>query len=408
MRTAHRFHLLGGPVMIGLFCLSPLAQGGIGPSAGITTAGQIEVPTRPANPLFKSEQANQKTETHFDPASGVVTLKTVIQDPRGYFVPNIRRENFVVYEDGVRQDATVEIEHAPVSLAVLMEWGGRSRAVLQRLGLEVPQAARELFNHLGRNDQIGIWRYGDGLEPVVDFTAAADARGRALTGPSTPEFSETNLHDALIAALHNLDHAAHRKGLVLISSGVDTFSQTRYEDLLRAVRESGVPIYIVDAGSPLRRSAENALRASPYPRIDWQRARAGLREIAEASGGRWYSIDEFVGLSGIYDDIMESLRVRYVVRYKPNLQENLHAARNVRIELVNPMTGGPLEIIDAAGKPVDLKIVAESQYVPSGKSVGDVAPQVNAAAGATQTPSSSTSNTSVAFGGITPPAPWAP
>jgi VWFA-related protein len=379
MRTVHRFHPLGSPLMFGLLCLSPLTEGGIGAPAGLTAPGQIEVPTRPANPLFKGEQANQKTEIHFDPGSGMVTLKTLVQDPRGYFIPNIRRENFVVYEDGIRQNATVEIEHAPVSLAVLMEWGGRSRAVLQRLGLEMPLAARELLNHLGQKDQVGIWRYGDRLEPLVDFTTAPDARGRVLSGPRAPEFSETNLYDAIIAAIRNLDQATHRKALLLISSGVDTFSQARHEDLLRVVRDSGVPIYIVDAGSPLRMSAETALRTGPYARTDWQRARTELREIAEASGGRWYPIAEFIGMPAIYDDIMENLRVRYVVRYKSGTPGNLHAARAVRIELVNPKTGGPLEIIDAAGKPVDLKIVAESHYVPSGTSAGDApAPEAKA------------------------------
>jgi VWFA-related protein len=372
MRTAHRIHQLGGPVMCGLLCLSPLAGGETATPSGPDAGGQVEVPSRPATSLFKGEQANQETDIHFDPDSGAVTMKMLVQDPQGYFVPNIRPDNFVVYEDGVRQQAaTVGIEHAPVSLAVLMEWGGRSRSLQQSLGLELPLAARALWNHLEPDDQIGFWRYGDQLEPVFDFPTARDALDRTLPGAGTPGFSETNLHDALVAAIHKLDHAAQRKALILISSGIDTFSQTRYEDLLRIVRDSGVPIYVVDAGSPLRRSAENAVPVSPYVRIDWQRARAGLREIAEVSGGRWYPIENFFGVTGIYDDIMENLRVRYVVTYKSGAQDNSQAARNVRIELVNPKTGGPLEVIDTAGKPVQLNIVAESHYLPRGASAGD-------------------------------------
>jgi Ca-activated chloride channel family protein len=371
MKTAHRFHRLGGPVMIGLFSLSPLARGEFATPSGPYASSQIEVQSRPASSLFKGEQANQKTEIHFDPDSGTVTMKMLVQDAHGYFVPNIRPENFVVYEDGARQEAAVGIEHAPVSLAVLMEWGGRSRALQWSLGLEAPQAARELLNHLGRDDQLGIWRYGDRLEPVVDFPTSLDAVDRRLPGPGAPGFSETNLYDALVATIHELDHAAHRKALILISSGIDTFSQTRYEDLLRVVRDSGVPLYILDAGSALRRSAEHGLRAGPYARIDWQRARAQLREIAAASGGRWYPIESFIGLAGIYDDIMENLRVRYVITYKSSSQDNLQATRSVRIELVNPGTGGPLEVIDTAGKPVHLNIVAESQYVPRGTAAGE-------------------------------------
>jgi len=364
-------HLLGGPVMMGIFLLSPLADGAIDTHAGPHPQGRIEVPSRPESALFKGEQGNQKTEIHFDPDSGAVTIKTVVQDPHGYFIPNIRRDNFVVYEDGVRQhNATVEIEHAPVSLAVLMEWGGRSRAVLHSLGLEMPQAARELLNQLGRDDQIGIWRYGDRLESLVEFSTPHEALDRELLSLGAPGFSETNLYDALIATIHKLDHATHRRALILISSGVDTFSHAHYEDLLRVVRDSGVPVYVVDVGSALRQSAESVLSTGPSARIDWQRASAQLREIAAASGGRWYPIDDFFGVSSIYDDIMENLRVRYVITYKSSTQGNLHAARSVRIELVNPKTGGPLEIIDANGKPVHSKILAESHYVPLDASAG--------------------------------------
>jgi hypothetical protein len=58
----------------------------------------------------------------------VVTLKLLVQDANGYFVPNLRRENFAVYENGVRQtNATVEVEHSPVSMGLLLEFGGRYR-----------------------------------------------------------------------------------------------------------------------------------------------------------------------------------------------------------------------------------------------------------------------------------------
>lgn len=67
--------------------------------------GQIRIPNRAATPLFQSKQGQQKTEIHFDPATRTVTLKLLVQDPNGYFIPNIRPENFVVYENGVRQPA---------------------------------------------------------------------------------------------------------------------------------------------------------------------------------------------------------------------------------------------------------------------------------------------------------------
>src|SRR5437667_8211811 len=71
-------------------------------------------------------QAAPKPEIRFDPATATVTVEMQVRDPDGHFIPNIHRDNFAIYENGVRQpNAAVEVRHAPVSLAVLMEWGGR-------------------------------------------------------------------------------------------------------------------------------------------------------------------------------------------------------------------------------------------------------------------------------------------
>ena len=64
-----------------------------------SVCGQVRVPNRANKPLFEGRQGKQNTEIYFDPASGVVTLKLLVQDPNGYFIPNIRRENFERYVD---------------------------------------------------------------------------------------------------------------------------------------------------------------------------------------------------------------------------------------------------------------------------------------------------------------------
>jgi hypothetical protein len=97
----------------------------LAPAAGSGADGQLQIPERPSAPLFRGEQGKQKTDISFDRATGIVTLKLVVQDAHGYFIPGIRRENFALYEDGVKQNsANVEIEHAPVSLGLLAEYGG--------------------------------------------------------------------------------------------------------------------------------------------------------------------------------------------------------------------------------------------------------------------------------------------
>ena len=332
-------------------------------------AGEIGVPNRPASSLFRGEQGKQKSDIHYDPNTGIVTIQMVVQDPNGYFIPNIRRDNFAVYENDVRQqNATVEVEHAPVTLGVLLEYGGRRQALNKALGYEVPRAAHQLLDEIGRQDKIAFWRYADQVEQLADFSKGHETLDDLFSSYRAPEFSEANFYDALIATLQQMKMKAGRKALVLISSGIDTFSKAKFEDVLQAVRECQTPIYVISMGAILR-SAEQ-LSAQPHAVADWSRAEAELQQIAQASGGRLYSPGSVLNLSGVYDDMMENLRLRYVITYKSTTDVgNLDAVRTVRVELVNPTTKRPLEIVDANGKPVRSKLFVQENYVPRSASI---------------------------------------
>jgi Ca-activated chloride channel homolog len=275
--------------------------------------GQIRIPNRAPTSLFTGEQGKQRTEIHFDPATGLVTIKLLVQDPSGYFIPNIRRDNFVVYENGVRQkNATVEIEHAPVSLALLMEYGGRYRGLNRTFGEKVSTAGHQLLDVLGREDKIAIWKYGDRVEQLADFSQGHETLDRLFYTLEAPEVSEANLYDALISILENMRRVAGRKAIILISSGVDTFSKATYEDALKTAQDCNTPIYIVSLGPVLREAATLYGTTGSLAGIDWKRVEGELLEIARISGGRMYSPATTIDVSAAYDDMMENLRVRYV------------------------------------------------------------------------------------------------
>ena len=328
-------------------------------------AGPIRIPDRSFKPLFQGEQGQQRSEIHFDPATGMVTMKLLVQDPNGYFIPNLRRDNFAVYENGVRQNnATVEVEHAPVSLALLLEWGGRYPSLNKTLASEVSMAGRQLLEVTGREDNIAIWKYADRPEPLTDFTQDHDKLNDLLLALQPPGVSETNLNDALVTVFGRMQAVRGRKAIVLISSGIDTFSKATHEDVLKAARGANTPVYAVSLGEILRTNVELTGTVTPSARFDWNRAARELQEIARASGGRFYSPATTVELSPIYDDIMENLKVRYVITYKSSTAGDLNAPRTVRVELINPKTGGPLQVVDASGRTIHAHVVVEDSYVP--------------------------------------------
>ena len=344
--------------------LSPLAL----PEGGPTSPSpQIHVPNRPGEPLFAGEQGRQRTEIHYDPKTGLVRLSLVVQDSNGYFIPDIRRANFAVYENGARQrNATVEIEHAAVYVGVLVEYGGHYHALNEALATTISMAVGQFADEIGPEDEVAIWKYADRIEEISGFSRGKDSlRQAAASLRSAPPFSELNFYDALIATLPRLQEQHGRRALLLFSSGIDTFSKASYADALAAAGRSDVPIYALNIGPVTRSDASLYGLNGPYTRLDWKGAEQKLGYLARASGGRMYSPDSSLDLAAVYDDLMENLRVRYVIIYKSAARPEEQGPRKVRVELVDSGTGGPLRIVDADAKPVHSRALVEETYDPA-------------------------------------------
>jgi Ca-activated chloride channel family protein len=331
----------------------------------------VTVPTRPANPAYKGEPGKQRPEITFAPVNRTVTVKLQVQDPNGYFLPNIRRENFAVYEDGVRQkNVTVEIEHAPVSVALLTEFGSRYHELNKVLGMEVPLIGKQLLEVIGRDDKVSIFKYDAKLDTLADFNQGHETLDQVFDHLTPPPSSEANFYDALFETLNRMRDVAGRRAIIAVSSGVDTFSKTSFEQLVEAARNSATPIYTIGLLHPMQREAAVYGAAAPFARIDWTAAEKRLETLAKVSGGRAYELQSDADVPAVYDDIMENLRVRYVVTYVSSNTATAGPPRTIRIDLIDPKTGEALRIRDATGKIVASKVFVQESYQPTGTAAG--------------------------------------
>src|SRR6266481_731723 len=330
---------------------------------------QVAVPNRPETPLYQGEQGAQGSEIMFVPSTRTVTMKLHVEDPNGYFLPNLRRENFVVYEDGVRQNnVTVEIEHAPLSVALLMEFGGRYHELNKALGLEVPLIGRELLDVVGRDDKVSILKYDAKLETLADFKQGHEVLDDVFNHLAMQNFSEVNFFDALLETLSRMRNVTGRKAIILVSTGIDTFSKASYQQILEAARSSATPIYTIGLVHLMERETAVYEATAPFARIDWHTAEKQLETLAKASGGRAYALQSDPEIPAIYDDIMENLRVRYVVTYVSSNTATVGPPRKIQVDLVDPKTGQALKIHDATGKPVAAKVFVQQTYDPDSTS----------------------------------------
>ncbi len=327
---------------------------------------EVTVPSRPTKPVYEGQPSEQGSEIEFTPASRIVTMKLAIEDPNGYFRPNIRRENFAVYEDGVRQkNVTVEVDHSPVSVALLVEFGGRYHELTKILGEDVATAGRQFLDVLEHDDKIAVFKYDDHVETLVDFNQSHDVLDGVFNRLTTPGFSEANFYDAVLATLDRMKNVPGRKAIIVISSGIDTFSKTTYQEVLQAARVSSTPIYSIGLGRLMQQEAYIYGDKAPFARIDWNGAEKQLAELAKVSGGRAHIIDSKVEIPAIYDDIMENLRLGYVISY---VSSNPAASRppcKIRVELIDPKTGKPLTVLDSNGKPIAAKVFLQETSSPA-------------------------------------------
>jgi VWFA-related protein len=327
---------------------------------------QLTVPNRPGSSLYSGDQGEQRSEIKFAPSNRIVTAKVHVEDPNGYFLPNLRRENFAVYEDGVRQkNVTVEIERSPATIALTLEFGGRYHELNQSLARELPEIGRQFLEAIGRDDKIAIFKYNSKLETLADFDHGHGPLDHIFETLKPPEPSEVNFYDSLLDVLNRMRPISERKAIIVVTSGVDTFSKATFAQVLEAARSSAVPIYIISLSHLMELEAITYGSAAPFARIDWRAVEKQLEALAKASGGRAYVVDSEVQVPGIYDDIMENLRVRYVVTYVSSNTSTGGPPRSIRIELIDPATGGPLKIHDAAGKVVPGKVFVQATYSPT-------------------------------------------
>lgn len=328
-------------------------------------SGEVRVPNRPAAPLFQGQQGKQRAEIHFDSATGMVTMKLLVQDPNGYFIPNLRSENFAVYENGVRQpDINVSVERAPASIGLLLEFANLMPGLGKLLGSDISEAAHQFIRVAGTDDNVTVWKYGDKVEKLGDSTQGRDMLDTGLLTLDMPRASEANLYDALLYVVQAMQPKTGRKDILLISDGIDSYSKASYEKVTAADEKSNIPIYVISMTKIASDYMEiHQGEEGPLVRIDWNKMENNLEEIARVSGGRVYLPNDALNLSTTYDDLMENLKVRYVIKYRSTTTAD--SPRTVRVELVNPQTGGPLRIIGKDGQPIRAMVITQDSYTPS-------------------------------------------
>src|ERR1700757_1213734 len=297
----------------------------------------------------------------------LVNVDVLVTTKDGQFVPGLKQENFKVSEDGVPQQLKhFGVSQAPITAVLLVEFAATNYVFM----IQALQASYAFVNSLKKDDWIAVAYFDMQPHILVDFTQDKKAAYGALNQLRIPGFSETNIFDALYDTLDRLDRVEGKKYVILVTTGVDTFSRLTYDKILKKVKDTkDVTIFPISVGFIVREMCDvnpGQCRGAhgmgiPVGRMDYLQGDNEMRTFAAMTGGRAY-FPRFEGeLPELFGDISNDIRNQYTISYSPTNSKLDGTYRKLKVQLVAP-NGGPLKVKDQKGKDVKIDVVAREGY----------------------------------------------
>jgi VWFA-related protein len=341
------------------------AQAPAGPQP--TSPGQDN--TGPAQkPAAPQQQKPQESGVSISVEVPVVTLDVVAATQGGDIIPGLKKENFRVLEDGQPQTITAfGPTDAPITMVVLMEFSARFYGYF---GYQAKYWAGALFPNLNPKDWVALVTFDMRPRTEVDFTQNKQEVEQAIYHLYYPGFSESNLFDALLDTNERLKDVKGKKSILVLASGVDTFSKHTLDQTMKQLRGTDTTIFVVGLDKPLSNYLELHRALGTMTRMDFLQAENQMKTFAQMTGGfAWFP--QFDGeIPGIMREVAAFLRHQYSISYTPSNPNQDGKFRKIKVELVAP-DGGPLEVRDQKGKKQKIVVYTREGYQSVKGGVGD-------------------------------------
>jgi len=313
----------------------------------------------PPPPAEKPKKVEGMPDYSINVEVPLVNLDVLVTTKNGQFVPGLKKDNFRVLEDGVAQPiSNFSQAEAPITAVLLVEFASTNYQFLY----DALNASYTFAGGLKKEDWVAVVSYDMRPHILVDFTQDKQAVYGALNQLRIPGFSERNVFDALYDTLDRLDRLEGRKYIILVSTGVDTFSKLNLDQILKKVKSTrNVTIFSVGIGRALVEWAEAHGYLGSLGSLNYLQAENQLNTFSRMTGGRAY-FPRFQGeLPEIFRDIASDIRNEYNIAYHPTNAKLDGSYRKLKVELVAP-DGGPLKIKDQKGHDLKYQIIARDGY----------------------------------------------
>jgi Ca-activated chloride channel family protein len=302
--------------------------------------------------------------------TNIVNVDAVVYNKKtGQPTLDLKKENFSIYVDGVKRDITnFATPEAPITVTLVIEYSklGEILGYYGSGGQEPGQmevirpTVMFLSQFITRQDFVSVIAYDLRATPLTDFTndPARIQQVINLLVRNQPAFTDTNMFDALKLTLiggkgdavvledsksPTAEYAGmvavpggRRKAVILVASGIDTFSRTNFDQARKIVQNAGIPIYIVGTGNLFVKKFDqnmdpgrgSNIRGIPIDRMTFLQAANTLNTFAKETGGAYYPVTFEGELPKVLGSINALLRSQYSLGFKP---DDVHDGKSHKI-----------------------------------------------------------------------------
>jgi VWFA-related protein len=286
--------------------------------------------------------------------TSLIQLNVGVVDRQGRPITSLSRNDFAVYEDGVKQSILhFEPTTAPFSLVLMLDMSGSTVNFRQQL----KQAAFRFLDALAPEDRVEVIQFNAKVKSLAAFST--DREKTVFAIERAEGAGETYFYDALRYALKSLENEGkRRKAIIVLTDGLDTkvrksdsnaaasaetneaavaaikpIDSPQLNAVLAQAERQNVTIYplALPSGDPKRLTLPSPVTVGAYAA-----ARMRLQAIADRTGGRLNEIHQLHELARVYAEVAADLRSLYTVAYQAPGDRRDGRWHEVRVEVSHP------------------------------------------------------------------------
>ena len=292
------------------------------PTAQSPAPAQTAPPAKPAVPAPAPPPSSRQSQV-FRAAVDIVSLNVTVVDGNTHYVTDLEQPDFIVFEDGVKQDLTFfSRRQQQIAMSMLLDSSASIEDKLQTLQV----AAVNFVKRMKAADLAQIIDFDSSVQIRQGFTSDQGELESAIL--QTASGGSTSLHNAIYISLKELrkirvqnEEDVRRQALIVFSDGEDTSSLVSFDEVLDLAKRSETAIYTI------------ALRGADTQTRGFREAEFVMRQLAQETGGRAFFPSKIEDLNGVYNSIADELASQYTLAYTSRNSKRDGAWRRVVVQV---------------------------------------------------------------------------